>query len=96
MVFVLLGAAVLFAVAVTALGRGGFLDFDPLPAGGWLLPDGDVSAEDIERLRFVIAPRGYRMDQVDSVLDRLQHELSRRDDRIAVLNDRLAKANSVE
>jgi DivIVA domain-containing protein len=37
----------------------------------------------VERLRFSLAFRGYRMDEVDDVLDRLTAELRARDARIA-------------
>lgn len=36
------------------------------------LPPGDFRAEAIDRVRFDTALRGYRMDQVDDVIDRLQ------------------------
>lgn len=36
------------------------------------LPPGDFRAEAIEGVRFDTALRGYRMDQVDDVIDRLQ------------------------
>lgn len=36
------------------------------------LPDGDFRAEAIDGVRFDTALRGYRMDQVDEVIDRLQ------------------------
>lgn len=42
----------------------------PLPLGR------EVTAEDVADLRFDVALRGYRMEQVDDVLDRLKAELS--------------------
>ncbi len=36
------------------------------------LPPGDFRAEAIDRVHFDTALRGYRMDQVDEVIDRLQ------------------------
>jgi len=86
----LLVLAVVAAVAAVATGRiTGGLD-DPassLPAR--LLPDGDVAASDVERVRFSPALRGYRMGEVDEVLDRLVAELARRDEVIAGLERRL-------
>lgn len=86
----LLVLAVVVAVAAVATGRiTGGLD-DPassLPAR--LLPDGDVTASDVERVRFSPALRGYRMDEVDRVLDRLVAELARRDEVVAGLEHRL-------
>ena len=49
------------------------------------LPDGPLASEDIRRLRFGIALRGYAMGQVDDVLDRLAAEIAARDARIAEL-----------
>jgi DivIVA domain-containing protein len=43
-----------------------------------LLPD-RPRAVDIDQLRFSVAFRGYRMDQVDEVLDRLRAELAARE-----------------
>lgn len=41
--------------------------------------------DDVDKVRFGLGLRGYRMDQVDQVLDRLRDELSARDARIAEL-----------
>ncbi|HWC21468.1 MAG TPA: DivIVA domain-containing protein [Flexivirga sp.] len=49
------------------------------------LPRGLVTAEDVEQVRFDQTLRGYRMGQVDEVLDRLRAELQARDDEIAML-----------
>ncbi|MGO2540987.1 MAG: DivIVA domain-containing protein [Specibacter sp.] len=49
-----------------------------------LLPDTPAPA-DVDRLRFSLGLRGYRMDQVDEVLDRLRDELAAKDLRIAGL-----------
>ena len=61
-------------VAVVASGRGGPLapagDDDPVPD----LPDGELSAADLRRVRFPLALRGYRMADVDALLDRLARE----------------------
>lgn len=45
---------------------------------------------DVDRLRFSLGLRGYRMDQVDEVLDRLRDQLAAKDRRIAVLEGRAA------
>ena len=44
----------------------------------------------VRGLRFGVALRGYAMDQVDTVLDRLAAELEARDTRIAELDAQLA------
>jgi DivIVA domain-containing protein len=85
--FVLLVAAVAFAVVALALGRGGLLDPELSPSPQPVLPDGPVEPADLAQLRFEVAPRGYRMDQVDAVLSRLERELASRDARIAALEN---------
>jgi DivIVA domain-containing protein len=52
-----------------------------------LLPD-HPSASDVGRIRFSLGLRGYRMDQVDEVLDRLAEALAERDALIEALQDR--------
>ena len=47
--------------------------------------DRSLTGEDLQRLRFGVALRGYSMTQVDDVLDRLSGELADRDRRIADL-----------
>jgi len=78
--------AVLGAVALVAAGRGTAMpDVDPDRAPLGVLPPDDVGPTEVERLRFSLAFRGYRMDEVDDVLDRLTAELADRDARIAEL-----------
>jgi DivIVA domain-containing protein len=48
-----------------------------------------VSAEDIDRVRFSVGFRGYRMDEVDEVLDRLSAELGARNEEIRELREHL-------
>jgi DivIVA domain-containing protein len=36
--------------------------------------DGELTAEDLRRVRFSLAFRGYRMSEVDALLDRLAAE----------------------
>jgi DivIVA domain-containing protein len=47
-----------------------------------------VRADDLERVRFGMALRGYRMAEVDELLDRVAVELRERDDRIRRLEGR--------
>lgn len=49
-----------------------------------LLPE-DVRPPDVDRIRFSLGFRGYRMDQVDQVLDRLRDQIAARDAEIARL-----------
>lgn len=53
-----------------------------------LLPDA-ATASDVEKVRFSLGLRGYRMDQVDQVLDQLGAELDQKDQRINVLENQL-------
>lgn len=81
MIWVLLIAvAVLVVVATTAVVLGRFTP-DPMadpvtsaPHHG--LPAGTVRAEDVAEVTFDTALRGYRMDQVDDVMDRLQQRIA--------------------
>ena len=86
LLLLLAALAVLAAIAVVAAGAGGSMGTstrDRSPRGE--LPVDDVDRAAIERLRFSLAFRGYRMDEVDEVLDRLSRELDIRDSRIAEL-----------
>jgi DivIVA domain-containing protein len=49
------------------------------------LPEGRLDADRAREVRFDIGLRGYRMDQVDSVLDRLILELRSRDEELVTL-----------
>lgn len=89
--FTLLAMAVIALVAGVVTGRiAGSMEppASSLPFRG--LPPGDVDPADLEQLRFDAALRGYRMSQVDGVLDRLCTELRRRDDEIAALRTDLS------
>jgi DivIVA domain-containing protein len=82
----LIVAAVFGAIAWVAAGRGGGLDDPrrdrPEPA---LADDRQLGREDIDGARFAVGLRGYRMDQVDRLLDRLAAEIDHRDRLIAEL-----------
>ncbi|MHA7141252.1 MULTISPECIES: DivIVA domain-containing protein [unclassified Arthrobacter] len=93
---VFIAIAVVGAVAFAVVGRqrpGGDLTVPGHPAGlvepapslpAVLLPD-DPHPSDIDRIRFAPALRGYRMDQVDEVLEKLASALAERDEIIADL-----------
>jgi DivIVA domain-containing protein len=91
LLFVLMALALVGAVALVAVGRGDAMTDarpDRAPMG---LPDGPLRGEDLECLRFSGALRGYRMDQVDAVLDRLRDELDRLRDEVAARDLRIAE-----
>jgi DivIVA domain-containing protein len=76
---VLLLAALLFGVAAVSVGHGSPLSDAEPDRRPPVLAGRGVGAEDVQGLRFTMAMRGYRMDEVDAVLDRLAGELSVRD-----------------
>ncbi|WP_404388351.1 cell division protein DivIVA [Humibacillus xanthopallidus] len=49
------------------------------------LPDDPIEDTDFDDLVFDVGLRGYRMSQVDGVVDRLRRELREKDEEIAVL-----------
>jgi len=82
----LLLLAVAAVIAVVAAGHGGSLaDSEPDRSPAGTLADGPLDRAAVDGLRFTLAFRGYRMDEVDRVLDRLVTELEARQDRIAEL-----------
>jgi DivIVA domain-containing protein len=83
--FIVLILAVLAAVALVAAGRGDSMVDAQLEREPFGLPEEPLDAAALRELRFAVAFRGYRMDEVDAVLDRLVGELARRDERIAEL-----------
>jgi DivIVA domain-containing protein len=90
LLLVLVLLAVLGGIALVAAGRGGAMapvPPDRAPTG--VLDDAPIDGTDVGRLRFSLAFRGYRMDEVDDVLDRLASELADRDQRIAELEQQL-------
>ena len=81
--------ALLAAVGWIAVGGGGHMS-EPVPDRPDLaLPEnGLLDRDHIDRVRFSVGVRGYRMDEVDDVLDRLAHEIEVREHRIAQLEGR--------
>jgi DivIVA domain-containing protein len=62
-------------IALLAAGKGAPLAevYDDRPDA--VVPaDGQLSADDLRRVRFSLAFRGYRMTEVDALLDRLAQE----------------------
>jgi DivIVA domain-containing protein len=95
LVLLLVVLAVIGGIAVVAAGRGGSLpDPDPDRATTGILADDEVDRARVDGLRFTLALRGYRMDEVDAVLDRLLDELDRRNERIRELEQRTGAAES--
>jgi DivIVA domain-containing protein len=76
--------------AVVAAGGGGSMAKDPVrDTYAMTVSEEPLDAAAVRGLRFGVALRGYAMDQVDAVLDRLALELAARDARVAELEARL-------
>jgi DivIVA domain-containing protein len=93
LLFTLLTLAVLGVVAAVATGKiAGGLEEPSTSLAAQGLPEGRVTPESVEAVRFSPAVRGYRMEEVDAVLDRLGVELARRDRQILQLSHELRVA----
>jgi DivIVA domain-containing protein len=80
--FAVVVVAVMGGVAVVATGRGGSMaeTFDDRPDAR-VPADGPLEARDLRQVRFSTAFRGYRMSEVDALLDRLAAEMEPKRDR---------------
>lgn len=96
--------AVIAAVTLAVLGSGdgmggpatgGLPDAHPDQVNDPLPLDRPVRPADVVEVRLPVVPRGYRMADVDDVLDRLAAELAERDARIAELEAALAGGREV-
>lgn len=74
--FAVLVVLLMGAVAVVAAGVGGSMAevYDDRPDSR-VQADGPLTAQDLRRVRFTTAFRGYRMSEVDALLERLAIEL---------------------
>ena len=89
-------AAVVFLLAALSLGRGD--ELAPLPPGSspTRLPAEGITALDLANVRFQQVLRGYKMSEVDWVLERLGKELSELHARIAELEEERDRAHNAE
>lgn len=87
LLFLLIGVAVIGGVVLLATGRvhASLPEPDETPVMPTLLdvPVGDLSAGEIEQVRLDQSLRGYRMDEVDELVDRLGAEIAARDELLA-------------
>lgn len=81
LVLVVLALGVVLAVLVSRAGVPGVEDAVSTQSFAGL-DAGPLDAQDVRGIRLDLAFRGYRMDQVDAVLDRLRAELAVRDEEI--------------
>jgi DivIVA domain-containing protein len=86
----LVALGVIGAVAAVATGhvRGGLED--PITSRPYRpVPEGPVEPADVDAVRFSLAFRGYRMDEVDDVLRRLRDAIADRDAELVTLRREL-------
>ena len=74
--FAVIIVAVMGGIAVVAAGHGGSMaeTYDDRPDAR-IPADGPLTSSDLRRVRFSTAFRGYRMSEVDALLDRLAAEM---------------------
>jgi DivIVA domain-containing protein len=78
--------ALLIAVGWVAVGGGGHMSPPTPDRPDPAVPEtGLLARGDVDKVRFSVGARGYRMDEVDDVLDRLAYEIEVRERRIAEL-----------
>ena len=82
--FSVLVVVVMGVTAMVAAGRfGGLAEaYDDRPDSR-VRADGPLTSADLEKVRFTSALRGYRMSEVDALLDRLADELRRAEEAAA-------------
>ncbi|WP_228499045.1 DivIVA domain-containing protein [Nocardioides agariphilus] len=78
--FAILVVLAMGGIAVVAAGRGSPMApaYDDRP-DATVPADRELMAGDLRHVRFSLAFRGYRMSEVDSLLDRLAHEMEVRE-----------------
>lgn len=87
--------AVVFGVAAVLTGRAEGLSSESQDLAATGIPrDRAMTPDDVLGLRFALAVRGYRMDEVDDALDRLAAEIAARDEAIGQLRMALDNATS--
>jgi DivIVA domain-containing protein len=85
--FVLILVVLVGLTTAAVLGKiGGFLADATTSRSFSGVPPGPISTEDIEQLHFDQGLRGYRMDQVDEVLDALCVRVSDLESEVATLS----------
>ena len=75
LVFAAIIGGVVFVAAVFLFGRGERMAPLPPRTSPAQLPSGDITGDDVRKVRFALAARGYRMSDVDWTLDRLSTQL---------------------
>lgn len=98
--FIIVGVIVLAVIAQLALGRWNDTSSDAdipdsvrIPLSNASLP---VTADQIDNVRFSLAFRGYRIDQVDEVLDQLSATVSLQNAEIERLKTQKTETAQIE
>ena len=100
---VLIGATALIGTDIGAgimrkrRSRGQLIDdgFDePVASLPPVLLPADAKPADVDHVRFSLGLRGYRMDQVDEVLDDLRDQIASKDDQLASKQAELASKDA--
>ncbi|MEO7070692.1 MAG: DivIVA domain-containing protein [Nostocoides sp.] len=95
--FIVVGLGLVAVLAALVTSR---LPYDPMSeavssANDPGLPEAP-HARDVDGVRFDFAVRGYRMDQVDDVLDALRNRLAEQEADLAVLRSRMADTHTTD
>ncbi|SDN09232.1 DivIVA domain-containing protein [Allokutzneria albata] len=92
LLIMILVAAVVFLLASLVFGRGE--ELAPLPPGAspTQLPASGARGDDLRALRFQQSVRGYKMSEVDWVLDRVAGEIDALRARVDELEQQLAES----
>lgn len=92
----LIVAGLVFGVVAFTLGReDGLSDLEPDTAEIELPEDRVLTAGDLERIRFDVVIRGYRMDQVDALVARATRDLRRLQERVDLLEQDVVELRKV-
>jgi DivIVA domain-containing protein len=94
LVVMVLVAAVVFLLASVVFGRGEELAALPPGASPTRLPESGVTGEDLRAVRFQLVVRGYKMSEVDWVLQRVGAELDELRARVDELEAMAADADA--
>jgi DivIVA domain-containing protein len=98
--FAALVVVLMTVVALVAVGRGGELAETFDDRRDVRVPDGPLSGADVRRVRFTTAFRGYRMSEVDALLERVASQIEaehlRDDDRASPGESRREKPTPPE
>ena len=82
-------AGIVFGIVAFALGREPGLSEPEPDSSSSPLPDHPLSADDVDQAKFDVVLRGYRMDQVGALIDRVVGDMRQQQDYIDSLEGEL-------